>query len=349
MNTSLRRISVRNLKPGMVNANAVISERNFVLVSERTTLTQQLIERIVVSGVAFVDILIVLESDFATEMAEDQQKLIQQHAKMTKKIKESFDRIRLTNSLSPDEFVDIAAEISRTIIDKPSVLTTLQAIKVVDDYTYTHSVNVGVLSGLIGKWLHYPDIQLLIFAGMLHDVGKTKIPLEILNKPSRLTVEELQTMKTHSEIGYYLTENIASYSPEVRQGILYHHERLDGTGYPTGISGPQIPYFARIIAVADMFDAMTSDRIYRNALTPFDVLEEIFNEMFTKLDPEICFVFRHRIKELLVGSSVVLNNGSNARVVFIDGEDHFKPVLQDDLGHCFMPETSQLRISEFNY
>lgn len=79
------------------------------------------------------------------------------------------------------------------------------------------------------------------------------------------------------------------------------------------------------------------------------MLEEIFNEMFTKLDPEICFVFRQRIKELLVGSSVVLSNGTNARVVFIDGEDHFKPVLQDDFGRCFSPETTQLRIAEFSY
>ena len=94
---------------------------------------------------------------------------------------------------------------------------------------------------------------------------------------------------------------------------------------------------------------MTSDRVYRNALTPFDVLEEIFKEMFTKLDPGICFVFRQRIKELLVGSSVILSNGANARVVFIDGEDHFKPVLQDDFGRCFSPEMSQLRITEFTY
>ena len=349
MNTSIRRISVRHLKPGMVNANAVLTDRNALLVAERTRLTQPVIDRIVDSGVPYVDILIVLETDYAATIAEEQQKLIKQHAQMTKKIKDSFDRIRLTNSLPPDEFVDIATDISRTMVNTPSILTTLQNVKVMDDYTYTHSVNVGVLSGLIGKWLNYPDVPLLILAGMLHDVGKTKIPLEILNKPSQLTDEEQATMHKHAELGYYLTENNAAYLPEVRQGILYHHERLDGTGYPSGLSDKEIPYFARIIAVADMFDAMTSERVYRSALTPFDVLEQIFGEMFTKLDPEICFVFRQRIKELLVGSSVVLSNGSNARVVFIDGDDHFKPVLQDDFGRCFTPESTHLRISEFTY
>ena len=349
MNTSIRRISVRNLKPGMVVANAILSDRNALLVAEKTQLTQPIIDRINESGVAFADILIVFESEYASEFAAEQQTLVKQHAQMTKKIKDSFERIRLTNSLPSDEFVDIAKDISRTMVNTPSILTTLQTVKVMDDYTYTHSVNVGVLAGLIGKWVNYPDVPLLILAGMLHDVGKTKIPLEILNKPTRLSTDELQMMQKHAELGYYLTENDEAYSQAIRQGILYHHERLDGTGYPIGLSGNDIPYFARILAVADMFDAMTSDRVYRNALTPFDVLEEIFKEMFTKLDPGICFVFRQRIKELLVGSSVILSNGANARVVFIDGEDHFKPVLQDDFGRCFSPEMSQLRITEFTY
>lgn len=241
MNTSIRRISVRHLKPDMVNANAVLTDRNALLVAERTRLTQPVIDRIVDSGVPYVDILIVLETDYAATIAEEQQKLIKQHAQMTKKIKDSFDRIRLTNSLPPDEFVDIATDISRTMVNTPSILTTLQNVKVMDDYTYTHSVNVGVLSGLIGKWLNYPDVPLLILAGMLHDVGKTKIPLEILNKPSQLTDEEQATMHKHAELGYYLTENNAAYLPEVRQGILYHHERLDGTGYRSGSATKRSP------------------------------------------------------------------------------------------------------------
>ena len=128
MNTSIRRISVRHLKPDMVNANAVLTDRNALLVAERTRLTQPVIDRIVDSGVPYVDILIVLETDYAATIAEEQQKLIKQHAQMTKKIKDSFDRIRLTNSLPPDDFVDIATDISRTMVNSPSILSTLQNV-----------------------------------------------------------------------------------------------------------------------------------------------------------------------------------------------------------------------------
>lgn len=349
MQTTIRRISVHNLKPGMILANALFSEANSLLVAEKTKLTASVIERILSSEVSYADILIILENEIAVDFARDQQRLIDKHTETTHRLKDSFERIRLANALPQEEFLDIAKDLSQTMVNAPGVLQSLQTVKVMDDYTYTHSVNVGVLAGLIGKWTGYADVSGLILAGMLHDVGKTKIPLEILNKPAPLSGGEMEMMQKHSELGYYLTAGNEAYSPEIRQAILCHHERMDGSGYPAGLRGEKVPYIAKILAVADLFDAMTSDRVYRSALTPFDVLEELFEEMFVKLDPGICVVFRKRIKELLVGSTVVLSNGLNARVVFVDGEDHYKPVLQDDAGRCFMPERNDLRIAEFLY
>lgn len=349
MATSVRRISANSLKPGMVLANAVISDSGSLLVSERTRLTQPVIDHILMSGILVADIYIVIESEIENSFAKEQKKLLAKHAKMTHAVKDTFERMRLTHSLPVEEFIDIANDISTTMIDTPGLLHTLQMVKVVDDYTYTHSVNVGVLAGLIGKWTGHRHVPMLITAGLLHDVGKTRIPLEILNKPASLSLNEMQMMRSHSTLGYELAMGSTQVAQEALDGILHHHERLDGTGYPSGLKGLQVSHVAKILAVADVFDAMTSDRVYRGALTPFEVLDEIFDEMFTKLDPGICFVFRQRIKELLVGSKVVLNNGMKARVIFVEGDAHFKVVLQDDAGQYFSPEYGDLRISEFSY
>ena len=327
MNTSIRRISVRHLKPGMVNANAVLTDRNALLVAERTRLTQPVIDRIVDSGVPYVDILIVLETDYAATIAEEQQKLIKQHAQMTKKIKESFDRIRLTNSLPPDEFVDIATDISRTMVNTPSILTTLQNVKVMDDYTYTHSVNVGVLSGLIGKWLNYPDVPLLILAGMLHDVGKTKIPLEILNKPARLTDEEFRLIQRHAEFSVNLLAKAKGLPLECYDIALHHHERFDGSGYPHGLKGGQISFGAKMTAVCDVFDAITSERCYKSGMDTVLGLRKIYEGSGTHFCKEIARDFIQSVGMYPVGTCVVLEDGRSG-VVVGSTEDIMRPVVQ---------------------
>ncbi|MDF2571113.1 MAG: rpfG 3 [Sporomusa sp.] len=199
------------------------------------------------------------------------------------------------------------------------------------EYTYRHSVNVAVLSGLLGKWLGLERsvIRDLMLAGALHDIGKSQVALEILNKPGDLTSFEMQDMKQHTVLGYQLLKDCDTLPRLLKLWILQHHERLDGSGYPYAYQGNKVSYHAQIIAVADIYDAMTSSRVYRDADTPLKVISELSAEMFGKLDPGICKVFLEKLAESLIGNSVRLNNGTEAEIIFWDTRlGNMKPVVK---------------------
>jgi len=190
-------------------------------------------------------------------------------------------------------------------------------IRHTDDYTFEHSVNVAVLSGVIGKWMGIQGQNLrdLIFAGLMHDIGKSQVPVAILNKPGKLLPDEMEIMKMHTTKGYYLLKEVPKVPLVVMWSVLQHHERMDGSGYPLRLQGKNIHEFARIISVADIYDAMTSDRIYRRRTTPYHVIESLFQQMFDALDVSVCSKFLFHIKDYMTGSVVLLSDGRQAEIV----------------------------------
>jgi HD-GYP domain-containing protein (c-di-GMP phosphodiesterase class II) len=166
------------------------------------------------------------------------------------------------------------------------------AIDQKDHYTSGHSERVGKLARMTGVELGLPpgDVQMLEWAGLLHDVGKIGIPEEILNKPGRLTSEEYAIIKKHPRMGYDILKPIASFEP-VLSAVLHHHENNDGSGYPDGLRIEQTPLFARIIHVVDVFDALTSTRSYRDAFSTEKACEILTSEAGTKMDAEIVSAF----------------------------------------------------------
>ncbi len=159
------------------------------------------------------------------------------------------------------------------------------AIDAKDRYTHGHSTRVAILSRQIAKEAGYSDedCDQVYFAALLHDVGKIGVPDEVINKTGKLTNEEFQQIKQHPVLGYQILSSI-KHSPNLSIGARYHHERYDGSGYPDGLSGTDIPEIARIIAVADAYDAMTSNRSYRNALPQQVVRDEIAAGLGTQFD-----------------------------------------------------------------
>ena len=157
-----------------------------------------------------------------------------------------------------------------------------------DEYTKGHSTRVSFYSQKIGKRMGMNDeeIKMVGYMGLMHDCGKIAIPDEVLNKRGPLTEEEREIIKQHTTKGGQMLENFASL-PGIRDGALYHHERYDGKGYPQGLIGKEIPLYARIINVADAFDAMNSDRCYRNRLPKNKILFELRTNAGTQFDPEI--------------------------------------------------------------
>jgi len=199
-----------------------------------------------------------------------------------------------------------------------------------EEYTYRHSIAVGVLSGLLGTWLGYsrPDVLKLITAALLHDIGKMLVPEHILNKPEKLTDHELRVMRHHTVLGYELLKETVGISHRQALVALQHHERLDGSGYPLGIGQDKIDEFSRIVAIADVFHGMISSKVYKDAAPFHEALVELEREAYNALDPTMTRVFINKFMSTLIGHSVKLTDGREGKIVLIQPMDPLRPLLQ---------------------
>lgn len=194
---------------------------------------------------------------------------------------------------------------------------SIASLKLYDDYTYNHSFGVSILSIAIGLSLGLKTSELydLGFCALLHDIGKMDIPIGIIAKPAKLTKDEFEIVKTHPEKGaeFFLKHRLAS--QKICEGVLTHHEKIDGTGYPRGLKGKQIPLFGRIISVADVYDALTSVRPYRKPSPPAEAIEYIMGGCENAFDISIVEAFLKKVSPYPVGSCVKLSDGEIAIVV----------------------------------
>ncbi|RKP54178.1 HD-GYP domain-containing protein [Cohnella endophytica] len=211
------------------------------------------------------------------------------------------------------------------------VVSLLLMLNSQDDYTYQHSVQVGMLSYYIARWLGWNEEETVRAgkAGFLHDVGKCKIADAILNKPYKLTDDEYDEIKSHPQYGYEILKNSFD-DPGIALAALQHHERIDGKGYPLGLTGDKIHPLAKIVAVADVYSAMISSRVYSDKKDLLQVLRELFDLSFTELDPEITHTFiRHMIPNF-IGKRVELSSGESGTIVMSNPTDFFRPLVQVD-------------------
>ncbi|MBQ9632009.1 MAG: HD-GYP domain-containing protein [Lachnospiraceae bacterium] len=211
---------------------------------------------------------------------------------------------------------NVSAELTRAITKYDAVAIDIAQLKVSDEYTFKHSVDVASLSMIIGKTygLNREQMREIGIAGLLHDVGKSKIPKEILNKPARLTDEEFHQMKFHSLYGYRILEGSDGFSLDIKSGVLQHHEKMNGKGYPMAVGGDKIHPFARIISVADVYDALVTERPYKKGFPKKDAIEIIMT-MTEDLDIKAMKSFLKSVILYPVDSIVRLSNGEYAKVV----------------------------------
>ena len=207
-------------------------------------------------------------------------------------------------------------------------LIDINDLKSYDEYTYHHSLSVSVVSIAIAQYLGFSNRGLTQIGkcALMHDIGKTKIPLEIINKKSKLDDDEFEVIKNHPPEGYrYLSERSIG-DEEIWEGVLYHHEKIDGTGYPMGLMGEDIPIMSRIISVADVYDALTSVRPYRNPMQPADAMEYIMGGATSAFDFDVVAAFMQKIQPYPVGSMVELSDGRICTV--LDNDFTLRPVVQ---------------------
>lgn len=291
-----------------------------VLLKSGTKLTSIILRKVKQLGIYSLYI----EDEFSSNVLEDVIKP-ELRQKAVSALKGTFNNISRFNSshkasVGTDDFKyfasihSIAKQILDNLLNSDNILVSLIDIKNLDSYTYQHSVNVAVLSLTLGIGLKLPqkDLLDLCIGALLHDIGKVFIPLEILNKPGKLTNEEFSLIKKHTEKGYDYLYKYYDLHTASKLIVLQHHEAINGLGYPEGIKGDKISSLAKIVSIVDVYDALTSDRPYRRALCANDALEYIMANSGTKFDYDLVKMFTKLVIPFPPGTLVRLSNGDLA-------------------------------------
>ncbi|TFE24536.1 HD-GYP domain-containing protein [Cohnella luojiensis] len=328
---------------GKKSKHDVLNSAGLLLVPARVTIDEGYIRLLEQHHIHESEILIMGERAEAAPLST--AALVRQAAGYSKQL---FDQVKSENRLPLDEITNELLPIVHQVSAHPDVFQLFESVKAKDEYTHQHNIGVGVLSTLIGKWmkLNDSDLTLLSMAATLHDVGKIHVSDDILMKPGKLTAEEFEEVKRHTTYGYEILKETAGLDPRVALIALQHHERLDGKGYPNGLKEHEIDPFSRIVAVADVFHAMSSKRPYHEPLPFHEIVNEMRKGSFGELDPKVVSVFLKMMIRHLIGSKVKLSDGRWGEVVYINPHDDTHPLVKVDDKFIDLSQARHIHIQE---
>ncbi len=252
-----------------------------------------------------------------------------------------FKEVRMGKALNADDTLPLVEEISSSVLRNPGALISLVRLKTKDNYTYMHSVAVCALMVSLARQLGLDEnsTRKAGMAGLLHDVGKMAIPDEILDKPGKLTDEEFTIIKSHPVEGHRMLLEASGVDDVTLDVCLHHHEKIDGRGYPDGLTGEQISIFAKMGAVCDVYDAITSNRPYKNGWDPAESLRKMAEWSKGHFDPIIFQAFVKSVGIYPIGSLVRLETGRIGVVIDQSGNSLTTPKVK-----VFYSTKSKLRI-----
>lgn len=325
-------IPTASLKEGMRMGQSITDRLDRILITRGTILNEYLIngiKKLNISGV-FIE-----EGEEDTKPATEPKlsatilNTIEKHkvtdpAKVT--LSESVKKRVSTgiqylyNNASSEQFAETSAKITndlmRAIDENDALAVDISTLKTSDEYTFKHSVDVATISMIVAKkqGLSAKDIYNIGIAGLLHDMGKSKIPSAVLNKPAKLNDDEFAIMKQHSMLGFEILREKKDFSDSVSFAVLQHHEKMNGSGYPMGVTSDKISPYAKILSVSDVYDALVTDRPYKKSYSQRNAVEIIMS-MTEELDITAMRSFLESVILYPVDSIVQLSNGENARVV----------------------------------
>lgn len=337
---AVKRILIFEAEEGMILAKDVILHGGHLIATTGTKLTEDIITKIMQYNI--LEIMIqnkpVKKEETVPTTYFDKVRETTQYKHYEKLFNDNITSLKISlNDIvfsdNPDIDVEKMYEVFSSIIDdfnnSLQLLDMIHSMRMNDDYLFAHCINVALLSTIIGKWANFSaeDIKVLALCGLLHDIGKLLIPQEILNKPGRLSVTEYELVKTHPALGYEHIRNM-DIDPRIKQACLLHHERCNGSGYPHHIKGDRIPDFAKIVTIADVYDAMTSQRVYRQAICPFTVISKIEADAFILYDPEFLIPFIKNLATSYIHNNVLLSNGKMGEVVLINQNAYSRPIIK---------------------
>lgn len=320
-------IPLSEAMPGMLVAEPIRNlKTGLIYVGESQELTPEIIQKLDYNGIDEIRIFVNTWDD-VWQISKDTK---EEYVKCTTLAKTLLDQIAYDNVVDFVAFKEVKEQITKHFSDNYKMIGCINLFKAADSYTYTHSINVALLSTLIGKWLKLGNqaIDNLMLAGLFHDIGKMRIDKSILNKPDKLTDAEFEEIKKHPVYSYELLQDNTDIPLDVKVGILMHHERMDGSGYPYGVYNENINDIAKILAVADSYDAMISDRPYQKKRSPFEVMQLMQEGVFGKLDSKILLTFLSNIATYYIGTYVALNTGEIGEVVAINPSCIYRPIIK---------------------
>ncbi len=348
----MQRIHTSELRPGMVTAEDIFNYDNQLIVPKNYELTDKTITRLIfysvpsvrIQGDSIEEAPAAEPEGAAAEPADDRKdwpysKLIQSSPEY-KQFRQDFDQsvddfknsindiVQKGAPIDTDALLHQATDLFHGASSHGDFLRLMNNMRQYDDLTFAHSMNVALICNVLAGWLNLNEneIEMATLCGLLHDIGKLAIPDQIIKKPSKLTDEEYKIVKKHPVEGYNIlkTQNIDDH---IKNSALMHHEKCDGSGYPLGLKGAAIDPYAKIVAIADVYDAMTAARVYRGPLCPFKVIAIFEKEGLQKYDTRFILTFLENVVLTYMSDRVKLSDGREGDIVFINKAQFSKPMV----------------------
>lgn len=272
-----------------------------------------------------------------SEQADLEQNNLQKELKVARKvhtrtrtyIDRALEDVRLGQAVNTDEAKELVTEVASSVTRNPHAMVWLTNMKERDEYTSIHCLNVCIMAVSFGRsiGMSKSELEIIGLGGLLHDLGKMRVPLDILNKPDKLTYDEFEVIKTHPMEGFKMLKEQDDLPLEVLDIVKHHHERRNGKGYPSQLGGDEINNMTRMVAIVDVYDAITSDRCYHDAITPYDALRNMYEWVNEDFDKDIIEQFIKCLGIYPIGCVVELNLGHVGIVVSASEKSKLRPIV----------------------
>ncbi len=358
----MKQIPITALIPGMVTAEDILTYDSQLIVPKNVVLTENIISRLESYSIYYVNINDDIADEFYKPMAPDSDNINEnpsilsfspQFQSNKEKIKNSsaFQRFNQDFTRCEDHFKDnlmkslhrneplrvneLLKEVMMLLRNEDgnvSIFDMLLNMCNKEDSVYAHCIDVALISNVLARWLNFSeaDQKMVTACGLFHDVGKFMLPSGVLRKPGKLTPAEFEIVKTHTIEGFHMLNRFRNIPEPVKNVALMHHEKCDGSGYPYGLKGNEIDKFSKIVTIADIFDAMTSERVYRAAMCPFSVIKHFEDNGIQKYEMKYILTFLENVSNSYLNHRVTLSNGLEGDVIFINNEKFSQPVIRTD-------------------
>ena len=374
----MKKLLRSNLTPGMIVGEDVFSYANQLIVPKGMVLTDKIITRLEFYSIPYVKVKddpdepfdspvtycdneagskpapfldIPSKSSPYSELIKSSPEFIQYKADFDQTINEfkgsMNDIVQKGAKIDTDVLLSQATHLIDGATNTSAFFNMLHNMRQYDDLTFAHCMNVALISNILATWLNLSqkEIDTATLCGLLHDIGKLAIPDQIIKKPGKLTDEEYKTVKTHTIEGYNILKN-QNISDHVKNAALMHHEKCDGSGYPFGLKGDKIDAFAKIVAIADVYDAMTAARVYRGPLCPFQVIEIFEKEGLQKYEAAFILKFLENVVNTYMNYRVLLSDGTEGDIVYINHATLSKPMIKTEDGFVDLSQHPDLSIEK---